>query len=64
MTGQQGEGGVQRRGITRRQLLAAGAASGVGVLAAGCGGGAASSTVAKAASVAPAGSDLGAVEHV
>ncbi len=64
MTGQQGGCGAQRRGMTRRQLLAAGAASGVGVLAAGCGRGAASSTVAKAATVAPAGSDLGAVEHV
>ncbi|MGD0393897.1 MAG: alkaline phosphatase family protein [Acidimicrobiales bacterium] len=64
MTGQQGEGGDQRRGITRRQLLAAGAASGVGVLAAGCGRGAASSTVTKATAVNPAGSDLGAVEHV
>jgi phospholipase C len=54
----------QRRGITRRQLLAAGAASGVGVIAAGCGRGTASPTVAKSAAVAPAGSDLGAVEHV
>jgi phospholipase C len=53
-----------QRGITRRQLLAAGAASGIGVLAAGCGKGASSSTVASSAAVAPAGSDLGAVEHV
>jgi len=55
------------RGLTRRQLLAAGAASGVGVLAAACGQGSASSsstTVARSAAVAPAGSDLGAVEHV
>jgi phospholipase C len=53
-----------QRAITRRQLLAAGAASGIGALAAACGNGASSSTVASSAAVAPAGSDLGAVEHV
>ena len=61
-TNQHGSDG--QRGMTRRQLLAAGAASGIGVLAAGCGKGASSSTVASSAAVAPAGSDLGAVEHV
>lgn len=53
--------------ITRRQLLAAGAASGIGLVAAGCATGSASpstSTAARAASTPPAGSDLGAVEHV
>ena len=64
MTKNQGGSDDPRRGITRRQLLAAGAASGVGIIAAGCGGKAASSTVAKPAAVPPAGSDLGAVEHV
>ena len=63
MTGKRHGGGESGRGLTRRQFLAAGAASGVGVLAAGCGSGAAS-TVAKSTAVAPAGSDLGAVEHV
>ena len=62
MTGTTSDG--SRRGITRRQLLAAGAASGVGIIAAGCGGSSASSTVARSTAVAPAGSDLGAVEHV
>ena len=52
------------RGITRREILAAGAALGVGLTAAGCGRGASSSTVKSAATIAPAGSDLGAVEHV
>jgi phospholipase C len=52
-----------RRGITRRQLLAAGAVSGVGVLA-GCGRTPSASTVATSAAVPPAGSDLGAVDHV
>jgi phospholipase C len=53
--------------ITRRQLLAAGAASGMGMVAAGCATGSGSSTAttaAKAASTPPAGSDIGAVEHV
>ncbi len=55
-----------RHAITRRQLLAAGAASGFGVLAAACGQSASpsSSTVARSARVPPAGSDIGAVEHV
>jgi phospholipase C len=44
-------------------LLAAGAVSGAGLLAA-CGTTASPSTVTKAAAVAPAGSDMGAVEHV
>jgi phospholipase C len=50
--------------ISRRQLLAAGAASGLGVLAAACGQGPSASTVTTAAAIPPAGSDLGAVEHV
>ena len=45
----------------RRQFLGGAFAVGAGVLAAACG---SSSTVAKAASTAPAGSDVGAVEHV
>ncbi len=52
-----------RRALTRRQFLAAGAASGAGLLAA-CGGSPGTSTVAKSTAAAPAGSDLGAVEHV
>ena len=62
---ERGSAGEGRRGISRRQLLAAGAVSGAGVLAA-CGrtSSAPSSTVAKSAAVPPAGSDLGAVEHV
>ncbi len=55
--------GIGRTGMTRRELLAAGVASGVGLLAAACGGGAAPSA-ATLARTAPAGSDLGAVEHV
>jgi phospholipase C len=47
--------------IDRRAFLQASLAAGAGVLAAACGG---PSTVAKAASTAPAGSDLGAIEHV
>ena len=52
--------------ITRRQLLAAGAATGFGALAAACGQSASpsASTVARSAAVPPAGSDIGAVEHV
>ena len=46
--------------LTRRQVLAAGLAGGVSALVGGCGGGLAR----KASSVKPAGSDLGAVEHV
>jgi phospholipase C len=58
------EGDDNRYRISRRQLLAAGALSGMGVLA-GCGGSTASTTTVKsAAAVPPAGSDLGAVEHV
>jgi phospholipase C len=45
----------------RRTLLGGSLALGAGVLAAACG---SSGTVARAASTAPAGSDLGAVEHV
>ena len=45
----------------RRQFLGGALAVGAGVLVAGCG---SSATVSKAASTAPAGSDLGAVEHV
>ncbi len=53
---------ARARPISRRQLLAAGAASGLGLAAAACGGG--SPSVARSTAVAPAGSDLGAVEHV
>jgi phospholipase C len=52
----------ERRVLTRRQFLIAGAVSGAGLLA-GCGS-RSRSAVKKAAAVAPAGSDLGAVEHV
>ncbi|HTT87220.1 MAG TPA: alkaline phosphatase family protein, partial [Acidimicrobiales bacterium] len=45
---------------TRREILAAGMAGGVSLLLASCGG----PTARQAASVKPAGSDLGAVEHV
>jgi phospholipase C len=58
-----GESDGEQWGFSRRQLLAAAAASGVGILT-GCGRSTSSSTVATAAGVAPAGSDLGAVEHV
>src|SRR5580704_19255207 len=54
---------IRRWEISRRQLLLAGAASSLGVLA-GCGRGPSSSTAASSAAIAPAGSDLGAVEHV
>ena len=50
--------------LTRRQLLAASAATGIGVLGAACGQSPSASTVNRSAAVAPAGSDLGAVEHV
>jgi len=62
----QADGGARtgRRGLTRRELLAAGVASGVGLLASGCGRGAASPAATTLARTAPAGSDLGAVEHV
>jgi phospholipase C len=57
--------GLERaRPMSRRQLLAAGAASGLGLAAAACGQGTSGSTVARSASVPPAGSDIGAVEHV
>jgi phospholipase C len=45
---------------TRREILAAGMAGGISILLASCGG----TTAEKAASIKPAGSDLGAVEHV
>jgi phospholipase C len=45
---------------TRREILAAGMAGGVSLLLASCGG----ATAKKAAAIKPAGSDLGAVEHV
>jgi phospholipase C len=45
---------------TRREVLAAGMAGGISLLLASCGG----ATAEKAAAVKPAGSDLGAVEHV
>ncbi len=44
----------------RREVLAAGMAGGISLLLASCGG----ATAKKAASIKPAGSDLGAVEHV
>ena len=50
--------------ISRRQLLAAGTAAGVGVVGAACSQSPSASTVAKSTAVRPAGSDLGAVEHV
>ena len=53
--------GVGAGPFDRRQFLGGAFAVGAGVLAAACG---SSSTVARAASAAPAGSDLGAVEHV
>ncbi len=57
------EGGNRSRSFTRRELLAAGAASGVGLIAAGCAK-STSATVKRSATVAPAGSDIGAIEHV
>jgi len=45
---------------TRREVLAAGMTGGISLLLASCGG----ATAKKAASIKPAGSDLGAVEHV
>jgi phospholipase C len=45
---------------TRREILAAGMAGGISMLLASCGG----ATAKKAAAIKPAGSDLGAVEHV
>ncbi len=45
---------------TRRESLAAGMAGGISLLLASCGG----ATAKKAAAIKPAGSDLGAVEHV
>jgi phospholipase C len=57
--------GITERGaagpIDRRRFLGGALLTGAGALAAACG---SSSTVTKAASTAPAGSDLGAVEHV
>ena len=48
--------------VDRRTFIGTSLAAGAGLLAAACGG--ASPTVSKAASTAPAGSDLGAIEHV
>jgi phospholipase C len=45
---------------TRREILAAGMAGGISLLLASCGG----ATAKRAAAIKPAGSDLGAVEHV
>ena len=53
--------GRVRTAFDRRTFLGGSLVAGAGVLAAACGG---TSTVAKAASTVPAGSDLGAVEHV
>ncbi|MGA8723562.1 MAG: alkaline phosphatase family protein [Acidimicrobiales bacterium] len=58
------EGTERVQPISRRQLLAAGAASGLGLVAAACGSSSSGSAVAHSASVAPAGSDIGAVDHV
>jgi phospholipase C len=64
MTKSQDGAGGGRHGITRRQLLAGGAATGLGAIVAGCGGSPSSTSVERSKAVAPAGSDLGAVEHV
>ena len=58
-----GEGSGPHGGarLDRRTFLGGTLAAGVGLLAAACG---SSTTVAKAARVTPAGSDLGAIEHV
>ena len=53
--------GRVRTAFDRRTFLGGSLVAGAGVLAAACGG---TSTVAKAASTVPAGSDLGAIEHV
>ncbi|MHB8319404.1 MAG: alkaline phosphatase family protein [Acidimicrobiales bacterium] len=53
----------KRDGIDRRQFLGAAAATGAGAFLAACGT-SGSSTIQKASSVRPAGSDLGAIEHV
>src|SRR5580692_7901569 len=45
---------------TRREILAAGMAGGISLLLASCGG----ATAKRAAAIKPAGSDLGAIEHV
>ena len=58
------EGTERAQPISRRQLLAAGAASGLGLVAAACGSSSSGSAVAHSASVPPAGSDIGAVDHV
>ena len=52
------------RPFDRRQFLAAAVVAGGALIAAGDSLGAAAATVRKAAAVAPAGSDLGAIEHV
>ena len=57
---QEGAGGGSTP-FDRRHFLGGALALGVGALAAGCG---SSSTIARASTTAPAGSDLGAVEHV
>jgi phospholipase C len=54
---------AERHLWTRRQFLIAGALAGAGSLA-GCGGSRSKSAVKKAAAVPPAGSDLGAIQHV
>ena len=46
--------------LSRRQLLSVGLAAGAGALLAACSG----STARRAASVRPAGSDIGAIDHV
>ena len=63
MTRRRGGDETGRR-VSRRGLLAAGAAAGVGLAMAGLGGAPSPLTVARAAAADPAGSDLGAVEHV
>jgi phospholipase C len=55
-----GDNGLSIPTLSRRQLLAAGIAGAAGFLLSACTG----STVHKAATTPPAGSDLGAVEHV
>jgi len=63
MTRRRGGDETGRR-VSRRGLLAAGAAAGVGLAMAGLGGAPSPLTVARAAAADPAGSDLGAIEHV
>jgi phospholipase C len=65
--GARGEGARRAAAFDRRRFLEAAVVAGAGALAlgaAGCGAGPTPTTVRKAAGIAPAGSDLGAIEHV